>query len=181
MMAILRQNWWTLALRGVIAILFGIGAFVWPQATALAFVILLAAFAFVEGVFTSIGAFSWGLTGSQRLLLIALGLLGLAVGVAAVMYPGITAVLIVALVAWWAIVSGVIQFVVAIELRKVIENDWLLIVGAVLSILFGVLLLWRPLSGILTLSWLFGFYALLYGILMLSLGLRMKSLRTIPL
>ena len=181
MMAILRQNWWTLALRGVIAILFGIGAFVWPLATALAFVILLAAFAFVEGVFAFIGAFSWGLTGSQRLLLIALGLLGLAVGVAAVMYPGITAMLIVALVAWWAIVSGVIQFIVAIELRKVIENDWLLIVGAVLSILFGVLLLWRPLAGILTLSWLFGFYALLYGVLMLSLGFRTKSLRTIPL
>jgi len=181
MVAILRQNWWTLALRGVIAIIFGICAFIWPIATALAFVILLAAFAFVEGVFAFIGAFSWGLSGSQRLLLIALGLLGLAVGVAAVMYPGITAVVIVALVAWWAIVSGVIQFVVAIELRKVIENDWLLVVGALLSILFGVLLLWRPLAGILTLSWLFGIYALLYGIMMLSLGFRVKSLRPIPL
>jgi uncharacterized membrane protein HdeD (DUF308 family) len=179
MIAILRQNWWTLALRGVIAIIFGVCAFVWPQVTVLAFVILLAAFAFVEGVFAFVGALSWGLTGSQRLLLIVLGLLGLGVGVAAVMYPGITAVLIVALVAWWAIVSGVIQFVVAIELRKVIENDWLLVVGAVLSILFGVLLLWRPWAGILTLSWLFGIYALLYGIMMLSLGFRVKSLRSI--
>jgi uncharacterized membrane protein HdeD (DUF308 family) len=181
MMAILRQNWWTLALRGVIAMLFAVGAFVWPLATALAFVILLAAFAFVEGIFAFIGAFSWGLTGSQRLLLIVLGLLGLAVGVAAVMYPGITATVIVALVAWWAIVSGVIQFVVAIELRKVIKNDWLLIVGALLSILFGVLLLWRPLAGIITLSWLFGFYALLYGIVMLSLGLRAKKLTSVLL
>jgi len=94
MIAILRQNWWTLALRGVIAIIFGICAFIWPVATALAFVILLAAFAFVEGVFAFIGAFSWGLSGSQRLLLLALGLLGLAVGFAAVMYPGITAVVI---------------------------------------------------------------------------------------
>ena len=181
MIAILRQNWWTLGLRGFIAILFGVGAFIWPYATALAFVILLAAFAFVEGVFAFIGAFSWGLTGSQRLLLIVLGLLGLGVGVAAVMYPGITAVVIVALVAWWAIIAGVIQFVVAVELRKVIENDWLLIVGALLSILFGFLLLWRPLAGILTLTWLFGFYALLYGILMLGLGLRMKSLTSAQL
>ena len=180
MIAILRQNWWTLALRGIIAILFGVCAFVWPLATALAFVILLAAFAFVEGVFAFIGAFSWAITGSQRLLLVVLGLLGLGVGVTAVMYPGITAVVIVALVAWWAIVSGVIQFVVAIEMRKVIENDWLLVLGALLSILFGILLLWRPLAAVLTLSWLFGIYALLYGIMMLSLAFRVKSLKTLP-
>lgn len=178
MIAILQQNWWTLALRGVIAILFGICAFIWPLATALAFVILLAAFAFIEGVFAFIGAVSWGLTGNQRLLLVVLGLLGLGVGVTAVMYPGLTAVVIVALIAWWAIFSGAIQLIVAIEMRKIIENDWLLVVGALLSILFGVLLLWRPLAGILTLSWLFGIYALLYGIMMLSLGFRLKSLRS---
>jgi uncharacterized membrane protein HdeD (DUF308 family) len=66
-------------------------------------------------------------------------------------------------------------------LRKVIKNDWLLIAGALLSILFGVLLLWRPLAGIITLSWLFGFYALLYGIVMLSLGLRAKKLSSVLL
>jgi uncharacterized membrane protein HdeD (DUF308 family) len=181
MIATLRQNWWTLALRGVIAIIFGICAFLWPLATALAFVILLAAFAFVEGVFALIGSVSWGLTGSQRLLLVVLGLLGLGVGVTAVMYPGITAVVIVALVAWWAILSGAIQFVVAIEMRKVIENDWLLVLGALLSILFGVLLLWRPWAGVLTLSWLFGIYALLYGIMMLGLAFRVKSLKALPL
>lgn len=181
MIATLRQNWWTLALRGVIAILFGVCAFIWPLATALAFVILLAAFAFIEGVFAFVGAFSWGLTGSQRLLLVVLGLLGLGVGVTAVMYPGITAVVIVALVAWWAILSGVIQFVVAVEMRKVIENDWLLVVGALLSILFGILLLWRPWAGVLTLSWLFGIYALLYGIMMFSLAFRVKSLKPLPL
>jgi uncharacterized membrane protein HdeD (DUF308 family) len=181
MIATLRQNWWTLALRGVIAIIFGICAFLWPLATALAFVILLAAFAFVEGVFALIGSVSWGLTGSQRLLLVVLGLLGLGVGVTAVMYPGITAVVIVALVAWWAILSGAILFVVAIEMRKVIENDWLLVLGALLSILFGVLLLWRPWAGVLTLSWLFGIYALLYGIMMLGLAFRVKSLKALPL
>jgi uncharacterized membrane protein HdeD (DUF308 family) len=173
---ILRQNWWTLALRGAIAILFGIVAFIWPLATALAFVILLAAFAFVEGVFAFIGVFSMGLSGSQRLLLVLLGLLGLGVGVGAIMYPGIAAVVIVAWVAWWAIIAGVIQFVIAIEMRRVVKNEWLLILAAVLSILFGVLLIWRPIAGVLTLTWLFGFYAILYGIMMLSVGFRMKSL-----
>jgi uncharacterized membrane protein HdeD (DUF308 family) len=173
---ILKQRWWTLALRGVVAILFGIGAFVWPQLTVLAIVILLAAFAFVEGIFALISAFGWGLPAGQRVLLILLGLLGLAVGVIAIVSPGIAAFTIVFWVAWWAIIGGVIQIVVAVEMRKAIENEWLLVIGGLLSVLFGILLIWRPIAGVLTLTWLFGFYALMYGVIMLSLGFRLKSL-----
>ncbi len=176
MLQLLSRNWWTLALRGVVAILFGIGAFIWPMATALALVFLLAAFAFVEGIFAFIGAFGWGLPGGQRLLLILIGLLGLGVGVFAVASPGLAAVTIVLWVGWWAIISGIISVVLAIEMRKEIENEWMLVLGALLSVAFGILLLWRPLSGVLTLTWLFGFYAIIYGIIMLSLGFRVKSL-----
>ncbi len=176
MLQLLTRNWWTLALRGGVAILFGIAAFIWPMATALAFVILLAAFAFVEGVFAFVGAFGWGLPGGQRLLLILLGLLGIAVGVLAVTYPGLAAVTIVLWVGWWAIIAGIIQIIVAIEVRKQIENEWMLVLGAILSVLFGILLLYRPLTGVLTLTWLFGFYALLYGVIMLVLGFRLRSL-----
>jgi uncharacterized membrane protein HdeD (DUF308 family) len=176
MLQLLTRNWWTLALRGGVAILFGIAAFIWPMATALAFVILLAAFAFVEGVFALVGAFGWGLPGGQRLLLILLGLLGLAVGIFAVTYPGLAAVTIVLWVGWWAIIAGIIQIVVAVEMRKQIENEWMLVLGAILSVIFGILLLYRPLTGVLTLTWLFGFYAILYGIVMLVLGFRLRSL-----
>lgn len=178
MIKLLAQNWWTLAVRGIVAILFGISAFIWPHLTALALVILFAAFAFVEGVFAFVAAFRWGLAGSRRLLLFLMGLLGLAVGIGAVMYPGITALAIVALVAWWAIVTGVLQIVVAVEMRKVIENEWLLVLGGIFSTIFGILLLWRPLAGILTLALLFGFYALLYGVMMLSLGFRLHSMQS---
>jgi uncharacterized membrane protein HdeD (DUF308 family) len=176
MLAQLKQNWWILALRGALAVLFGILAFVWPVATAFAFVFILAAFAFIEGIFAFIGAFGWGLPGTQRFLLILIGLLGIAVGVCAVIYPGILAVTLVLIVAWWAIVTGIMQLVVAVEMRKSIPNDWLLVLGGIISVLFGVLLIWRPLAGVLTLAYLFGFYALLYGIMLIAVSFRVKSL-----
>ena len=178
MVSALKQNWWVLVLRGVIAIAFGIVSFIWPGVTALALVFLLAAFAFVEGIFALIGAFGYGLPGGQRLLMVLLGFLGLAVGVFAVARPGIAALTIVVWVAWWAIIAGIIQIVVAVEMRKEIENEWALIIGALLSIVFGILLLWRPLAGVITLAYLFGFYAIIFGIAMLSLGIRLRSLAT---
>ena len=178
MVSALKANWWVLVLRGIIAIVFGIAAFVWPGVTALALVYLLAAFAFVEGIFAFGGAFGYGLPGAQRFLMILLGLLGVAVGVFAVARPGIAALTIVVWVAWWAIIAGIIQIVVAIEMRKEIENEWALIIGALLSIVFGILLLWRPLAGVITLAYLFGFFALIFGVAMLSLGVRLRTLAT---
>ncbi|HXW51675.1 MAG TPA: DUF308 domain-containing protein [Candidatus Acidoferrales bacterium] len=176
MIAQLRQNWWIPALRGALAILFGILAFVWPVATAYAFVIIIAAFAFIEGIFAFVAAFGWGLPGAQRFLLVLMGLFGLAVGVCAVFYPTVLALTLVLLVAWWAIVTGVIQLVVSIEMRKSIPNDWLFVLSGIISVAFGVLLIWRPYAGVLTLAYLFGFYALLYGIMLLGLSFRLRSL-----
>lgn len=176
MLAQLKQNWWILALRGALAVLFAILAFLWPIATAFAFVFILAAFAFVEGIFALAGAFGLGLPAGQRFVLVLIGVLGLAVGILAVLYPGITAVTLVFFVAWWAIVTGVLQLVVAVEMRKSIPNDWLLVLSGIISVAFGVLLIWRPLAGVLTLSYLFGFYALIYGFMLLSLSFRVKRL-----
>jgi uncharacterized membrane protein HdeD (DUF308 family) len=176
MVSQLQQNWWTLALRGALAIIFGILAFLWPGATALAFVFVLAAFAFVEGIFALIGSLGWGLEGAQRFILVLMGLLGLAIGVTAVLDPRILALTLVFLIAWWAIVTGIMQIIVAVEMRKAIPNDWLLVLSGILSIAFGALLIWRPFAGVLTLTWLFGFYALLYGFVMLGLSVRVKRM-----
>src|SRR5579872_1492490 len=118
MIAQLKQNWWILTLRGALAVLFGILAFAWPVATAFAFVFILAAFAFIEGIFALIGAFGWGLPATQRFLLILMGLLGLAVGVCAVLYPGILAVTLVFVVAWWPLISHFIPLASPVALRK---------------------------------------------------------------
>jgi uncharacterized membrane protein HdeD (DUF308 family) len=180
MLALLKQNWWILALRGGLAVLFGILALIWPIATAFALVFLIAAFAFIEGVFAFVGAFGWGLPGAQRFLLVLMGILGLAVGVGAVRYPGIAALTLVIFIAWWAIITGIFQLVIAVELRKSIPNDWLLVLGGIISVLFGALLIWRPFAGVLTVAFLFGFYALLYGFMMLGLSFRVKALPAGP-
>src|SRR5579864_950267 len=133
MVSVVSQNWWTLALRGAIAILFGIIAFAYPGAAIIAGLAVFAAFAFIDGIFALIAAFGWGLPSRERWLMGLLGILGLAVGVLAVIWPGVTALTIVLLVAWWAIVTGVIQIVVAIEMRKVIPNEFWLILSGIFS------------------------------------------------
>ncbi len=176
MSLVLIEHWWTLTLRGLLAILFGIVALLWPPAATFAIVFLFAAFAVVEGIFALVASFGWGLPARERILLIVTGILGLAVGAGAVLVPGLLAVVLVLIVAWWAILTGILQIIVAIEFRKLVPNDWLLALGGVLAIVFGVLLIWRPLAGILTLGLLFGFYALLAGFIMTALGLRMRRL-----
>ena len=178
MIAILSQNWWTLLLRGLVAILFGIIAFAYPSAAIIAGLAVFAAFAFIEGIFAFMAAFGWGLPSRERWLMGLLGLLGIAIGVLAVVRPGITALSIVLLVAWWAIIGGIIQIVVAVEMRKQIPGEWWLVLSGLLSIAFGALLFWRPGVGLVTLVWIFASYAIAYGVIMLLLAFRARSLTT---
>ncbi|HXW77465.1 MAG TPA: DUF308 domain-containing protein, partial [Candidatus Eremiobacteraceae bacterium] len=172
-------NWWVPALRGAIAILFGVLAFVYPQVVATVGVALFAAFALIEGVFALVSAFGMGLPGGQRALLVLAGLLGLAVGIGAVFYPGIAALTFVVFVGWWAVVVGILQLIVSIEYRKAIENDWLFALSAILSLVFGVLLIWQPFAGLQALLWIFGIYAILIGIMLVAVGFRLKSMGTL--
>jgi len=95
----------------------------------------------------------------------------------AILMPGLAALTFVLLVAWWAVITGIMQIVVAIELRKAISGEWLLVLGGLVSIAFGGLLFWRPGAGLLTIVWIFGAYALFYGFLLLFAGFRLKALR----
>lgn len=178
MLQVMSGNWWVPTLRGAIAVLFGIGAFVYPLFVSVLGVALFAAFAFVEGVFALVAAFGLGLPASQRTLLVLAGLLGLAVGAAAVLFPALAALSLVVFVGWWSIVSGVFQIIVAIEYRKVIEGEWLLALSGALSIIFGGLLVWMPGVGLITLTWIFGAYAIVIGLMLVGLGLKLRSLQT---
>jgi uncharacterized membrane protein HdeD (DUF308 family) len=176
MLAIASRNWWVPVLRGAIAILFGVLAFVYPMVVTTVGIALFAAFALIEGVFALVAAFGMGLPAGQRALLVIAGLLGLAVGVGSVFYPGIAALTFVVFIGWWAIIVGVLQLVVSIEYRKVIENDWLFALSAILSLVFGVLLIWQPFAGLQALLWIFGIYAILIGIMLLAVGFRLRSM-----
>jgi uncharacterized membrane protein HdeD (DUF308 family) len=174
---ILERNWWLVALRGVLAILFGIVAFIWPSITLTALVILFGAYALVDGIFAiASGVFGWALSGASRWFLVLGGIAGVIVGLIAFFYPNVTAVALLYLIGAWAIVTGAFQIVAAIQLRKEIENEWLLIFGGVLSVIFGVLAFVYPQATALSIIWLVALYAVIFGVSLVVLGFRMKSL-----
>jgi uncharacterized membrane protein HdeD (DUF308 family) len=168
------RNWWAVALHGVVAVLFGIAAFVWPQITLTALVILFGAYALVGGGFTLAYAFS---TGTNLRALAALeGLVGIAVGIATLVWPNITAAVLLYLIAAWAIVTGLLEIVAAIDLRKVIEDEWMLVLAGIASVAFGIIVAVQPGAGALAVVWMIGFYAVVYGALMIGFGFRLRSL-----
>jgi uncharacterized membrane protein HdeD (DUF308 family) len=170
-----RLNWWLLALRGLIAVVFGVLAFIWPGATLLTLVWLFGAFALVNGILSLILAAKTPKGYPKVGSLIFGGLLGILAGLLTFVMPGITALGLLILIATWAIVTGVMELVAAIRLRKIIANEWLLILAGIASVAFGVILLLRPAAGALALIWLIGAWALVFGILLMILAFRMRN------
>ena len=170
-----RLNWWLLALRGLVAVLFGVLAFVWPRATLITLVWLFGAFALVNGLLSLILA-AKAPKGYPRIgSLILGGLLGILAGLLTFVMPGITALGLLMLIAAWAIVTGIMEVVAAIRLRKIIANEWLLILAGIASVAFGVILFLRPAAGALALIWWIGAWALVFGILLIVLAFRMRN------
>ena len=174
----LAENWWLLMLRGIAAVAFGILAFIWPGITLLALTYLFAAYALIDGVF-ALGAAIFGHTGGMvpRWWLAVVGIIGILAGLIAFAWPGMTALLLLLLIASWAIVIGALEIVGAIRLRKEIEGEWWLIISGLLSIAFGVILFVQPGSGALALIWVIGIYAILAGGSLIGLAYRLKNLK----
>jgi uncharacterized membrane protein HdeD (DUF308 family) len=170
-----RLNWWLLALRGLIAVVFGVLAFMWPGATLITLVWLFGAFAMVNGLLSLVLAAKTPKGYPRVGSLLLGGLLGILAGFLAFVMPGITALSLLILIAAWAIVTGVMELVVAVRLRKIITNEWLLILAAIASVGFGVILLLQPAAGALALIWLIGAWALVFGILLMILAFRMRN------
>jgi len=171
----LTRNWWLVALRGVAAILFGLIAFVRPGMTLTALVYLFGAYALIGGAF-AIAAALWAAGAGQRFwALLFDGLLGVAAGVIAFVYPGLTALALLYLIAFWAIVSGVVEIVAAIRLRRVIASEWMLGLAGLASIVLGVLLVAFPRAGALSVILVIGAYALIFGVLQIALAFRLRS------
>jgi uncharacterized membrane protein HdeD (DUF308 family) len=166
----LATNWWLFTLRGGLAIIFGVLALVQPLAALMAFVLVFGAWAFIDGI----AALAMALNGWRSWQLVLVGLVGIAVGLFTFFRPGITAIGLYAAVASWSIARGILEIVVAIELRKRLKNEVWLVLGAIASIVFGVLMIVLPVAGALALAWLVGIYALAFGVIMLGLSLRLR-------
>jgi uncharacterized membrane protein HdeD (DUF308 family) len=174
----LSHHWWVFAARGVLAVLFGILALVWPALTLLALVLLWGAYAIVDGVLALVAAFRTRDRGRAVWALILIGIAGIIAGFLTFAWPAITGLVLLLLIAAWAIVVGILQIVTAVRLRKEIDNEWLLGVSGVLSVAFGALLIWSPGAGAVALAWAIGWYAILFGVLLIALGFKLRRQRT---
>ena len=172
---LLAQRWWMLALRGAAAIIFGILTFVAPAASLFALVLLFGVYAIVNGAMnvslsmrTPTGETRWGSLLFESIASILAGALTL-------IWPGITALVLLFLIAAWAVVTGVAQVVAAVRLRKQLRGEWLLALTGVLSVAFGVLLVVAPVAGALAVTLWIGAYALVFGALLVGLALRLRA------
>ena len=162
-------------LRGLVALLFGVLTFVWPGISLTALVFLFGAYAFVDGLFAVAAALRSPEGYKHWWALLVEGVFGVIAGVLAFAWPGITALVLLYLIAAWAVVTGVFEIAAAIRLRKYITGEWLLALGGALSVLFGVLLAAWPAAGALAVLWLIGAYAVLFGVLLIALGLKLRG------
>lgn len=180
MMVSLARNWWVIALRGVFAILFGMVAIGWPGVTVGALVILYGAYALADGIFALISAFRAAEAHKRWWPFIWEGLLGIAAGLIAFVYPGITALALLYVIAFWAILTGILEVSAAIRLRREIAGEWALGLGGLASLVFGVLLIVYPGAGVLTVIWLIGAYAITFGVLLLVVAFRLRGMALGP-
>ena len=167
------DKWWVVALRGVVAVLFGIVALVYPGMTLAALVILFGAYAIADGFCALFGAV--GSDGKDRLWHVLAGIIGIGLGILVFAYPGITGLALVYLIGIWAILTGVLEIVAGFELPM--SRDWLLALAGLLSVVFGVYVLANPGSGALAIVWTIGGYAVLFGIVLCVLAFRLRGLK----
>jgi uncharacterized membrane protein HdeD (DUF308 family) len=171
---ILVRNWWAFVIRGIAAVLFGLLALVVPTATMLSLVLVFAAYALVDGIFAITAAVRAARAHERWGLLVLEGVVDILVGIAAVAWPGLTVVLFVLLIAFWALLTGGLLLAAGLKVDAD-HGRWGMILGATASLLLGVLLLIAPLIGAVVLTWWIGAYALIFGIAMLVLAFRLKA------
>jgi len=176
MLHILAKNWWLLLLRGMVAILFGLFASAMPELTLVVLMILYGAYALADGIFalaTAVGAEEI----TPKWWLAIVGLFGVAAGLATFYWPGVTALVLILLIGTWTIARGVMEIIGPIKFRNEIDNEWLLILSGLLSVVCGIIVLAQPEAGAFALVWLIAACAIAFGVLMIALSLRLENYR----
>ena len=177
----LARNWWSLVIRGILGIVIGLISFLWPGITLMALVFLFAGYALVDGVVSLAGAVHAAQAHERWAALLIGGLLGIGAAVITVLWPAITALSLVFVIAAWAILTGIAEVVAAVRLRRYMSGEWLLALAGIASVIFGVLVAAVPLAGALVIAIWFGVYAFVFGVMLLVLGFRLRTWgRAIP-
>jgi uncharacterized membrane protein HdeD (DUF308 family) len=170
------KRWWVLLVRGIAAIALGICAIALPGSTLLSLVFLFGAFSIIDGIAAIILGFRGEADGTVWWTMVILGLLAIAAGITAYVWPGLTLLVLATIIAASAIVRGVFEIYAAIKLRKELEDEWILGLSGVMSVIFGLLIMFRPGAGLIALTLLIGAYMLALGIFAVALALRLRMM-----
>lgn len=176
MITLLARNWWAIALRGAIGVIFGIAAFVWPIHTMTFLVSLFGAYVLIDGVFAIIAAVNAAKQHERWLPVFFEGLAGVIMGLVTFFWPGVTVVALIYIIAAWAILTGLLTIYAAIRLRDVISGEWIMLLSGVVSLALGVMLAIVPGAGALAFLWLIGGYSIVFGGLLIALGYKLRGL-----
>lgn len=171
----LARNWWLVVLRGVLAILFGLTAFVWPDITWVVLITMFGIYALVDGLVAVGTGLSRAKDSPRWWAFLVEGLVSIAAAVVALIWPQLTGLILVLVIAGWAVLTGILEIIAAIRLRHEISNEWLLALGGIVSIALGVILFSRPVAGGIAIIWTVAAYAVIFGILLIALGFRLRS------
>ena len=174
----LSQNWWLVVLRGILGILFGVLAFIWPAITWLTLIIMFGVYAIVDGIIAIISGLSRTKESPRWWTFLLEGLLGIGAGIVALIWPGLTSLVLIYMIASWAVITGILEIAAAVRLRNEISNEWVLGLGGLVSIGLGVLLFFQPAAGSLAIIWTIAAYALIFGVLLVILGFRLRNWKT---
>jgi uncharacterized membrane protein HdeD (DUF308 family) len=171
----LARSWWALVLRGIAALLFAAVALLWPGLTFGLLLVLFASFAILEGSLAILAAVK-AATEQRRWASMALeGVTSIVVGLLVFGWPGVSAVTLTYLIAFWAIVTGIFELAAAMRMRRLIKGEWMMALSGFASLLFGFMVAARPGTGALAVVWILGLYAALFGVLLVGLGLRLRG------
>ena len=170
------RNWWMFALRGVVAIIFGVVAFAQPEQALQALILVFGAYALVDGIFAMFAGIAARGYFERWWAMLLEGMAGVVIGLLTFFWPNITALVLLYSIAAWALITGIFEIVVAIQLRRVITGEWMLILGGLLSIIFGILLFVFPALGAVSVIWMIGIYAIVFGILEIVFAYRLHAL-----
>jgi uncharacterized membrane protein HdeD (DUF308 family) len=174
---LLARNWWLFLLRGIAAVAFGMLSLVWPGISLYVLTVLFGAYALVDGVFALAAAISGMGENGIRGWLALVGLAGIAAGIATFFWPAVTTLTLLYFIAAWVVVTGVFQIVGSVELRKVINDEWWLILDGALAVLFGILVFAVPGAGALALIWMIAIFAIAFGLMMIGFALKLRQFK----
>ena len=175
MLELVARSWWVYIVRGVLALVFGLFAYLNPAITMKILLIFFGIFIFIEGLLAIVGSIAGRKYSDIWWLVLLEGIAGVIIGVITFTRPAVTGMVLIVFVALWAIWSGLFRIITAIRLRKELDSEWLLIFGGIISILFGVMLFAHPGAGIVAIAWLIGFFASMSGILMITFGIKARK------